>query len=440
MATFPCDGEQGQKSPPKPTMKIAVISKSDQFGGGASRVASELAELLNAAGHPTDHWLSWAGSPWREHMRALYGPLQFPVRAANLLLRRIGFPELIPFELTTLLHRGQIWEYDLIHFHDLSSAISPLSLLWLSRRKPVVWTIHDCSPFTGGCLYPMDCRQFESRCGKCPQLGGWPIDSKFDFTGFQQDLKRRLAASGRIHYVTPSAWMAKCACASGMFRPPPQVVSNGIDTDVFRPHDKATARREIGIPLDRTVVLLSAGSLLDERKGIRFGIDALHAVRGLRPFVLLVGNPNPKILEQLAGFDIHDAGYIADGRNLSRHYAAADLFLFTSLADNQPLTVLETMATGTPIVGFHTGGIPEMVIQGQTGFLVPQRDSNALAETLARALSNPDLLLCWKVKGVEHVGHYYSHRHFLASHVALYEKLIASAAHMPTRGARVGSA
>ncbi|MCF8177626.1 MAG: glycosyltransferase [Sulfuritalea sp.] len=405
-------------------LKIAIISKADHCGGGASRVASELASLLNDAGHQADHWLSWAGSPKSENKRSLYGHLRLPIRIANFGLRKIGLPELIPFELGALLFRGRAWEYDLLHFHDLSSAISPLTLLWLSRRKPVVWTIHDCSPFTGGCLYPMECSRFTNRCEKCPQLGTWPIDSLFDFTGFQQGIKRRLAKSGRIHYLTPSTWMARTANSSGMFASAPEVVSNGVNTRTFQAVDKGTARGDLGLPADRTIVLLSAGSLLDERKGIHFAIDALREVRDLQPFILLVGYSSPQLRELLTDFDTHETGYLEDPSELARYYAAADLFLFTSLADNQPLSVLETMATGTPIIGFETGGIPDMVVQGETGFLVPQKDTRALAASLRQVLLNPATLRKWREKGVERAEIHYSHRRFLESHMAVYQRLI----------------
>lgn len=404
-------------------MKIAVISKADAFGGGASRVAAELCTLLNAAGHESDHWLSWAGGK-SPHDRALYGKLRLPVRAANWGLRKAGLPEFVPFELAVLLYRGRIFEYDLIHFHDLSSAISPWTLLYLSRKKPVVWTIHDCSPFTGGCLYPMDCEYFKTRCGECPQLGAWPIDSLLDFTGTNQDIKRRLANSARIKYVTPSKWMQNTAMDSKMFSHPPLLLHNGVDTDQFGFLDKVSIRATLGLPTDRVCVLLSAGSLLDERKGVRFAIEALQQTRDLRPLVILVGHSNPALLKSLIGLDLHKAGYIGDASILAQYYAASDLLMFTSLADNQPLTILETMSAGTPVVGFATGGIPEMVVQNETGFLVSPRDVSALTVVLRRALGDKELLRRWSIQGRLHVEQHFSHQKFLSGHLALYQQLL----------------
>ncbi|MCK9283326.1 MAG: glycosyltransferase [Rhodocyclaceae bacterium] len=408
-------------------LKIAIVSKADHFGGGASRVAEELTALLNAEGHRADHWLSWRGGESHPSTRTLYGRLSVPIRAANFALRKIGLAEALPFELA-ILYPGGILDYDLVHFHDLSSAISPLTLRWLSRRKPVVWTIHDCSPFTGGCLYPMECENFKSRCGQCPQLGNWPIDSRFDFTRHQRSVKQRLAASGRIHYITPSAWMAATAASSGMFSNPPEVVHNGVDTTRFHPGEKRDIRIKLDLPLDRTIVLLSAGSLLDERKGVRYAVAALHEVRDLKPFILLVGHSTPQMRELLSGFDIREAGYLGEAGTLARYYAAADLFLFTSLADNQPLSVLETMAAGTPVIGFQTGGIPEIVCQGESGFLVPPKDVKALSACLRSVLGEPAILASWAEKGVRRANELFSHGRFVNNHVALYRRLLASRA------------
>lgn len=418
-------------APGKRPLRVAVISKADHYGGGASRVASELTSLLNAAGHNADHWLSWAGGEPSGQQRRLYGRFEVPIRATNLVFRRMGFPELIPFELASLLCSGRVDRYDLLHFHDLSSAISPFTLLYLSRRKPVAWTIHDCSPFTGGCLYPMDCRHFQSQCRQCPQLGEWPIDCWFDFTGFQQRLKRRIAACRRVRYLTPSSWMQATAVSSGLFHTPPEVLHNGVDLEVFRPFEKNVVRRQLGLPVDRRIVLLAAGSLADERKGTRYAINALLPTRDLRPFILMVGGSSPQLRDLLGGFDVHEAGYLGRSSDLAKHYAAADLFLFTSLADNQPLAVLETMATGTPIIGFATGGIPEMVVQNETGYLTEPKDVVALTTILRQVLSSPTAISEWGPRGRKHIESSFSHSRFLAEHVALYRRMLAS---VTTRG------
>lgn len=405
-------------------MRIAQVSKADSFGGGASRVAEELSQQLQQHGYFSHHWASWSGKGFDYQKRfSLYGRFEREIRGAHSLVKKAGFPELVPFELLTLLRKKRIDQYDIFHFHDISSAISPVTLGVLSKTKPVVWTIHDCSPFTGGCLYPIECNRFKSGCGQCPQIGQWPIDSRFDATRFMNGIKRRLHKQGKVIPITPSRWMSKLAFSSGMFSTPPHVVPNGVDVDLFRPLDKKQARTLLGIPLDRRIVLLSAGNILDERKGTKFSLQALSLVKKLSPYLLVVGSIDENAKKLLEGFEYCSTGYISDQQKMALVYAAADIFLFPSLADNQPLAILETMACGTPIVGFETGGIPEMVEQNKSGFLVPQRDVGKLAIALELAFKD-NRYVGWGVESRYKAEKEYCFEQFIKNHILVYEEAI----------------
>jgi glycosyltransferase involved in cell wall biosynthesis len=403
-------------------MHIAQISKADAFGGGASRVAEELSQILQKDGYVSHHWSSWAGKEYNQKTRfPLYGKYSREIRLAHTIVKKAGFPELLPFELAVLLKNKIIEKYDIFHFHDLSSAISPYTLSWIARKKPVIWTIHDCSPFTGGCLYPMGCEKFKTGCGDCPQIGQWPIDSYFDFTKLTHRIKRNLHRLEDIITVTPSKWMSEMAYSSGLFKNPPAVIPNGVDTETFKPTDKIKARIDIGLPIDRKIVLISAGNILDERKGTRYALEALSEINEINPFLLVVGSidENAKIL--LEKFDYYSTGYISDSNHLALVYSAADLFLFCSLADNQPLVILETMAAGTPLVGFATGGIPEVVEQDQSGYLVKQRDVSSLIKAIRYAFEG-NRLKEWSIRSRELATSLYSFDQLSKNHVNLYEK------------------
>lgn len=403
-------------------MHIAQISKADAYGGGASRVAEELSQQFRANGYVCHHWASWAGKGYdHKTVFPLYGRFSREMRLAHMLVKKAGFPELLPFELAVLLRNNRIYNYDVLHFHDLSSAISPFTLRWLSRQKPVIWTIHDCSPFTGGCLYPMGCEKFKSGCGGCPQIGQWPIDSYLDFTKTMHGIKRHLHAKSSVITVTPSKWMSDMAYSSGLFSEPPVVIPNGVDTQLYRPSDKKIARDELGLPNDRRIILLSAGNLLDERKGTKYALEALSELKDLEPFLLVVGSVDDKARKLIDKFDYHATGYIGDPARLALVYSAADLFVFCSLADNQPLVILETMAAGTPMVGFATGGIPEMVEQDESGYLVPQRDVSSLIGAIRRAFEGGRLSE-WARRAREKAVSLYSFDRLIENHLSLYEK------------------
>ncbi len=409
-------------------LRIAILSKSDSRGGGASRVAELLAAGLRRSGHTAVHFRA-QGTGFTATSRPLYGPapLRQATRLAHAAQRRLGWGETVPFELPAVMLAGLARNFDLVHAHDLSSAISPLTLRWLAARLPTVWTLHDCSPFTGGCLYPMGCTRFRTSCGGdggCPRLGEWPIDGLLDRTGPIQRIKTALHAQGSLTTLAPSAWMADLAASSGKLRARPQIMANGVDLGVFRPAaNRAALRRWLGLPAERRIVLVSAGFLHDTRKGIPQALAALREVADLKPFVLVVGEAERHLPQALGGLAHHATGYLTDPARLADCYAAADLFLFCTLADNQPLAVLETMACATPVVGFATGGIPELVDQGQNGWLVSPDQPAALAAGLRRALA-PDVAEAWGRAARVRVEAEFGLERCIARHVALYRSLL----------------
>lgn len=406
-------------------MNIAEFSKSDITGGGASRVAEELAIGLRSTGVMCDHWsrLSSAGFDASTRFSLYGGWTSKHFSRLHRLFALAGYPELLPLELISIIRHG--WrEYDIFHFHDLSGAVSPYTLRWLSKRSPVIWTFHDCSPFTAGCLYPMDCDHYKLGCGNCPQLRQWPLVGRFDHTRTLAKIKRDLHATKRIVTIAPSAWMADMAVESGVVQDRPRVIPNGVDVNVFRPNDaRSEAKAFLGIHKDRPVILISANSLADKRKGAAYSFEAVRAVRDLNPFVIAVGRQSKDIDVNLAGIDHLCTGFISDQRLLARWYSLADVFVFCSLADNMPLAVLETMACGVPIVGFKTGGIPEMVVQDETGYLVDRQNQNELNSILRNALTS-HALADWGRKSRLRVEQDYSMSRFISAHKSLYNEVV----------------
>ncbi|MFR8816037.1 MAG: glycosyltransferase [Parasutterella sp.] len=407
-------------------MKIAQISKADSFGGGASRVATDLTNLLNENGQKAVHWMSWSGSGFDTSSKfPLFGNRGLEVRFLQKGFKKLGLIDVIPFDMMRLLRRKRYKDYDIFHYHDLSSAISPLSLLYFSQKMPVVWTIHDCSPFTAGCLYPMDCERFCSKdgCKNCPQIGQWPIDSWFDTSTFLFKIKKYLHSHGNVTLVSPSNWMADMAKKSGIVEKQPYVIPNGVDTRLFNRKFREEVRSKYNLQKNRPVILLSAGNVRDERKGINFALKALRACQDLSPQLLIVGSADKEFLKELDGFSYVLTGYVGEPEELSEIYSAADIFLFCSLADNMPLTILETMSCGVPMIGFRTGGIPEMIDQKETGILVPQKDVDALIEALRSCLTEKLYIPYGKASFLK-ARRDFSMEKFYERHLELYESLL----------------
>ncbi|MBF0523741.1 MAG: glycosyltransferase [Deltaproteobacteria bacterium] len=343
-------------------------------------------------------------------------------RSCRLLSRYVGLPDFLTPELM-FFWLAKKDDYDLYHFHDISATFSPLAMRWIARRAPVVWTFHDCSPFTGGCMSPMDCTAYRTGCRNCPQLNCLHLMTPIDFTGAMQSYKRKTARTGLITPVVPSHWMADQAMKSGMFSITPVIIPNGIDTNLFRPYDKRQMRIQLGLPQEEFIVLIASSYLTDERKGGQYALDAINSCQR-RVFVLTVGNKGDFLTHRLPGRPTKNIGYVRDHARLARYYAAADVFLFPTLVENCPLSLLETMACGTPAVTFRSGGVPELVTHRETGWMVEPKDTTGLTEGLEFCYDHPETLAEWARAGrIRASGH--DPRTVINQHLKLYQQVIS---------------
>ena len=150
---------------------ISLLSKANPEQGGASRVAADLGQLLSSRGHAIKHYVNCWAEKRPEHVSLLHAAPGLTYWNAELakLSRLIGIPDFLSLELPIFLFRNRP-PSDLLHIHDIPTAFSLLSIGFLAQRMPVVWIFHDCSPFTGGCIYPLACTAYRQRCHECPRF------------------------------------------------------------------------------------------------------------------------------------------------------------------------------------------------------------------------------------------------------------------------------
>lgn len=291
----------------------------------------------------------------------------------------------LPISGYDLSHHPEVLDADVINLHWPTYVLSNLSLRHLiDLGKPVFWTIHDQWAFTGGCHYSAGCRGYVSDCTSCPQLSG---ECTSLASAVLREKKKLLDGRG-LEIIAPSKWIARCAEESALFRNQPvHWVANGIEHEVFRPQPQAKARKELGLPEDNLVLLFGADHLIEIRKGWSLLRQALvSAARRLGDEVPIClaffGEATPELTElPIAVFPL---GYLNDDEKLTAAYNAADLFLLPSLEDNQPNTMMEAMACGTPVAGFSVGALPDIVSDGENGFLAPVGDAEGLGDAIVR--------------------------------------------------------
>jgi glycosyltransferase involved in cell wall biosynthesis len=259
------------------------------------------------------------------------------------------------------------------HFLDLPSCIP-----WLAERAPLVWTLHDMNPFKGIWHYE-----------PAPDEITRPLD-RWDHA--VRDLKRAAfdaIPADRLKIVAPSNWMAREARNSdlmGKFEV--QVIPYGLNTRAFSPVPKSVAKRALGISPEQIVIGFLEDGMGDPRKGFHKLREALELLKGVRP-VLVTGGGGES---QADGTEHLHLGRMDSPYFLRLFYSSLDVFVCPSLQDNLPNTVLESLACGTPVISFETGGLPDMVRPGSTGWLVPPFDVRKLAETITDAVADRQTL------------------------------------------------
>ena len=282
---------------------------------------------------------------------------------------------------------------DIIHFHNLHGNYFDLRYLpVLSNSKPVVITLHDEWLFTGHCAYTMGCERWRKGCGKCPDISIYPAVYQ-DATSWNWRRKERLYGKSNLFVASPSNWLLNRVEKSILHPYQSKIIPYGVELNTFCPVKNLDAnRKELNIP-ENTYVLLFCGNHASKSpfKDYQTVENAVTQLEGKNVLLItLGGNSN---LEKRGTVTIRHVPYESNSSMLAKYYQSADIFLHAAHADNFPNTILESLASGVPVITTAVGGIPEQVQDGSTGFLVPSHDYKAMAEKINVLLSNRDLRL-----------------------------------------------
>lgn len=270
----------------------------------------------------------------------------------------------------------------IVHLHWMGEGF----LRWgelAAAPAPMVWTLHDAWPVTGGCHYPGDCVRYLSGCGRCPQLDSHANRdlSRWNLLGRDVALKQVRA------WVSPSHWLAEMVGGSGRIpRAAITVVPNTLDLGVFSPARREMARKRLGIGADELV--WSVGSLdhSEPRKGHQHlpGILAAYASKanGASTRILEFGGGGGGGGAE-AGLRWQRLGRLRTDDEVADALAAADGLIVPSLQDNLPNVAVEAQACGNSIFGYDSGGLAEIVGNAGIGEVVPRLANDLLGDRLA---------------------------------------------------------
>lgn len=318
---------------------------------------------------------------------------------------------------------------DIIHLHNIHGGWFDLSLLEsILSIAPVVWTIHDEWPYTGHCVYTLGCEKWRKGCGKCPSLQIM-IALKRDATAKnwqkRNDIYRQVADKN-ITMVAVSYWLGKRIKQSGIWPGRVETIPNGIDTKVFYPIDRGTAKKNLGIAKDAKVLLYIAEGGINNpfKNGILFYNMLKHLPCNLNFKAVVLGCDFAECLHNSA-IPIINSGYISDIKILRAYYSAADLLVYPTKADTFGLVVAEAMACGTPVLATNVGGVTEQIIEGQNGFVVELGiDEKALAKKVVNFFSVDQDKMCDQGDIANFVKRKYSNIKMANAYYNLYSDMI----------------
>lgn len=351
-------------------------------------------------------------------------------RLANkVFVKRLPIPFSIPLWGKNISNEKLLKSADLIHIHWINHAfLRPDDIAELSRlNKPIVWTFHDSNAFTGGCHVRYSCDHFEQECGNCPVLRN----------SHSGDLSHRIwkqknKAYGKLKFsvIAPSRWMAESVSRSKLLQSKLIInIPNTLDTSLFKPLSQAESRKIMGLSADKFILMSGfMPSRNDMHKGTSYLLEGLeifareHHIDIENMELVIFGNRDTR---NVPHFPVKTTflGTIAEEERLAICYNAADVFLAPSLEDNLPYTVLESLACGTPVVAFTTGGIPDMVEHKVSGYLADHRSSEDLAAGISWIFAHPQKEIL-RANARKHVISYFSETVVANRHVELYRSLL----------------
>jgi len=276
---------------------------------------------------------------------------------------------------------------DLIHLHNLHGYYIHVGVLFKylkESNKPVVWTFHDCWPFTGHCSYfdRANCSRWQSECFKCPLKRGYPASWFLDNSTRNYILKKEtFGGLNNLTLVSPSDWLSKHLANSFLKQYPVKIINNGLDLEKFKPFDPTSARNKWN--LSGKHIILGVANIWSSRKGFDDFIK-LRTLLDSQIEIVLVGL-TPRHIKNLPT-GIRGICRTDSIEDLSSLYSAADVFVNPTWIDNFPTVNLEALACGTPVVTYDTGGSVES-IDNETGRFVPKGDVLLLKTSIVKLIS-----------------------------------------------------
>ena len=351
-------------------MKIVEINTCDY--GSTGKIMLQIAETARENSYSvTTFSRKWNNTKTISPSHIYFG--NFLENALHHILAEVtGLSEYFSFfgTLSLILKLKKI-KPDIIHLHNLHGWYISLPLLFKYIKKlniKTVWTLHDCWAFTGHCPYfdMIGCDKWETGCHSCPQYKDYP-KSFFDNSKYMYSLKKKWFTNvENMTIVTPSEWLAGLVKESYLKDYPVEVINNGIDLNIFKPTESNFREK---YALENKYIVLGVAFGWGKRKGLDVFCELATKLDEQKYQIVLVGTDDD--VDKLLPEKIISIHRTQNQTELAEIYTAADVFVNPTREENYPTVNMESVACGTSVITFNTGGSPEM-LDTSCGTVVPR--------------------------------------------------------------------
>lgn len=311
---------------------------------------------------------------------------------------------------------------DIIHLHWINNEMLSISDI-RKIKKPIVWTFHDMWPFCGTEHLAQDDRW----------ITGYHNSSQRNYEKFFDlsywSFKRKLNNwKNPIQIVTPSSWLSNCVKKSFLMNSwPVETIPNCLDTSVWSPLDKNTARDILGLSKETPIILFgSYGSNTSYNKGFDLLLKSIQILQNnkVNLSISIFGNSyNEKQLK--FDFPINYFGFLHDDISLKVLYSAADVIVIPSRQESFGQVASEAQACGTPVVAFDTSGLRDVVEHKKTGYLAKKFDVSDFAEGI-KWVCMPENQQFLSKNSRSRAQTFFSNENVAGQYKKLYSKIIES--------------
>ena len=366
---------------------MRVLQVNTTLGiGSTGRIFQDIGKMINISGGKSYLAASRNIKPNLDHVTKIGNKWDL---YRHILSTRIQDNHGFSSEASTKKFIGEIKEInpDIIHLHNIHGYYLHVGILFdflKSSKIPVVWTLHDCWPFTGHCSYfdRVDCQKWKTQCYSCPLKSYYPKSFFKDNSKNNYFLKKEsFTGLENLIICTPSHWLKDLVKQSFLKEYPVEVIHNGIDLGIFKPRNNPNNKRV------KTIRVLGVANVWDARKGFDDFIQLNDKLKGAIE-ITLVGVS--KKLKRRIPSDIIAIERTNDIFELATRYQKVDVFVNPTYSDNFPTTNIEALACGTPVLTYDTGGSPEAIDQN-TGICIKKGDIDGLVLAVKQIKDNPNI-------------------------------------------------